>query len=55
MERLYCRPRLELFGHKPRVGRKTLGDEFAGSLNECYHAVRARVAAGGEGWIPRSS
>ena len=27
--------------------------DFAGSLNDCYAAVRARVAAGGPGWEPR--
>jgi hypothetical protein len=27
--------------------------DFAGSLNDCYAAVRDRVAAGGEGWKPR--
>jgi hypothetical protein len=28
-------------------------DDFGRSLDACYAAVRARVAAGGEGWKPR--
>jgi hypothetical protein len=27
--------------------------DFAGSLDDCYAAVRERVAAGGKGWEPR--
>ena len=27
--------------------------DFAGSLDDCYAAVRDRVTAGGEGWKPR--
>jgi hypothetical protein len=27
--------------------------DFAGSLDDCYRAVRERVAAGGKPWIPR--
>jgi len=27
-------------------------DDFARSLDACYAAIRARVAAGGEGWEP---
>ena len=27
--------------------------DFAGSIEECYRAIRARVAAGGPGWRPR--
>jgi hypothetical protein len=27
--------------------------DFENSLNDCYRAVRARVAAGGEGWKPK--
>jgi len=27
--------------------------DFAGSLDDCYAAIRERVAAGGEGWEPR--
>jgi hypothetical protein len=27
--------------------------DFAGSLSECYRAVRARIAAGGPLWVPQ--
>jgi len=27
--------------------------DFAGSLDDCYCAVRARIAAGGKGWEPK--
>jgi len=27
--------------------------DFAGSLDDCYAAIRARVADGGEGWKPK--
>jgi hypothetical protein len=27
--------------------------DFAGSLDDCYCAVRARIAAGGKGWQPK--
>jgi N6-adenosine-specific RNA methylase IME4 len=62
IERLYPGPYLELFARKPRAGWTVWGNEiapydanadFAGSLDDCYAAVRERVAAGGEGWKPR--
>jgi hypothetical protein len=28
-------------------------DDFARSLDDCYRAIRERVARGGEGWRPR--
>ena len=28
-------------------------DDFSRSLDDCYRAVRERVAAGGKGWVPR--
>ena len=61
IERLYPGPYLELFARKPRDRWTTWGDEiaaydgnadFAGSLDDCYAAIRERVAAGGEGWKP---
>jgi hypothetical protein len=27
--------------------------DFAESLDDCYRAVRARIAAGGKGWEPK--
>jgi hypothetical protein len=27
--------------------------DFAASLDDCYRAVRARIAAGGKGWEPK--
>jgi N6-adenosine-specific RNA methylase IME4 len=62
IERLYPGPYLELFARKPREHWTTWGDEiaaydanadFAGSLNDCYRAIRARKAQGGKGWEPR--
>jgi N6-adenosine-specific RNA methylase IME4 len=62
IERLYPGPYLELFARKPRDGWTVWGNEiapydanadFAGSLDDCYAAVRERVAAGGEEWKPR--
>jgi hypothetical protein len=28
-------------------------DDFSRSLDACYAVIRARIAAGGEGWEPR--
>src|SRR5262245_14930287 len=64
VERLYPGPYLELFARKPRDGWTVWGDEiappydgaadFAGSLDDCYAAVRERKAAGGPGWEPKA-
>jgi N6-adenosine-specific RNA methylase IME4 len=59
----YCvGPYCELFARQERPGWDCWGDEvgkydatddFASSIDDCYAAVRARVAAGGEGWTPK--
>jgi hypothetical protein len=28
--------------------------DFAGSLDECYRAIRERIAAGGPPWVPQA-
>jgi N6-adenosine-specific RNA methylase IME4 len=68
MEQLYGGPRLELFARKARNGWTVWGNEvsrahppaaydgsadFAASLDDCYAAVRDRVARGGKGWEPK--
>lgn len=61
IERLVAGPYLELFARQTRPGWTSWGNEvgkfdaakdFEGSLNDCYSAVRERVAAGGPGWEP---
>jgi len=64
IERLYGGPYLELFARKPRDGWTVWGNEvaaaydantdLAGSLDDCYAAVRERVAAGGPSWEPKA-
>ena len=29
-------------------------DDFAKSIEECYRAIRKRIAEGGKGWKPRA-
>lgn len=68
IERLVAGPYLELFARATRLGWTSWGNEvgkfdqpdtydsnkdFAGSLEEGYRAIRERVAAGGEPWIPK--
>lgn len=62
IERLVAGPYLELFARQRRPGWDCWGNEtdkftdydsdkdFAGSIDDCYSAIRARKAAGGPGW-----
>ena len=60
MKRLSGGPYLELFARKQRPGWHVWGNEapydanadFAGSIDDCYAAVRERIAGGGQGWTP---
>jgi N6-adenosine-specific RNA methylase IME4 len=68
IERLVAGPYLELFARQQRAGWTVWGNQtdkfkpshdydankdFDGSINDCYDAVRERVAAGGPTWEPR--
>lgn len=67
IERLVSGPYLELFARQQRPGWTAWGNEtdkfgtvedydaradFSGSINECYRAIRERMAAGGPGFDP---
>jgi hypothetical protein len=39
--------------HEAQDESYNAADDFAGSLDDCYAAVRARKAQGGKGWEPR--
>lgn len=67
--REYCDgPYLDLFSREVRPGWESWGNEvgkfnepaeydavkdFEGSVNDCYGAVRDRIARGGEPWVPK--
>jgi N6-adenosine-specific RNA methylase IME4 len=62
IERLVAGPYLELFARQRRPGWDYWGnetdkykphDDFSRSIEECYRAVRERVAGGGPGWVPK--
>jgi N6-adenosine-specific RNA methylase IME4 len=64
IERLVAGPYLELFARQRRPGWDCWGhevdkfeykprDDFSRSIEECYRAVRERVAAGGPKWVPK--